>query len=95
MRLAAPAFAHPGAELSVQLTGALLNLVGFIAAQTGHLNPQTPSYLVLNLVGSSILTYDALHGQDWGFFVLEFVWALVSAFGLVQILRGRTPAAAH
>ena len=50
---------------------------------------------MLNLVGSSILTYDALHGQEWGFFVLELVWALVSAFALVQLARGRTAAAAH
>jgi hypothetical protein len=79
----------------IQLAGALLILAGFIAAQTGHLNPRTPGYLALNLVGSAILTYDALHGQEWGFFVLEFVWALVSAFGLVQLARGRTAAVAH
>ena len=79
----------------LQLAGALLILAGFIAAQTGHVDPKAPSYLVANLIGSAILTYDALHGQEWGFFVLELVWALVSALGLVQLARGRTPAAAH
>jgi hypothetical protein len=79
----------------LQLAGALLILAGFIAAQTGHLDPKTPSYLAMNLVGSVILTYDALHGQEWGFFVLELVWALVSAYGLAQVLRGRTLTAAH
>lgn len=73
----------------LQLAGALMILAGFIAAQTGHVNPQAPSYLVLNLVGSSILTYDALHGREWGFFVLELAWAIVSAIGLVQLARGR------
>jgi hypothetical protein len=73
----------------IQLAGALLILAAFTAAQFGHLDPRTRSYLALNLAGSAILTYDALHGQEWGFFVLEIVWALVSAFGLAQLLRGR------
>ena len=79
----------------LQLTGALLILAGFVAAQAGRVDPRAPSYLVANLFGSAILTYDALHGQEWGFFVLELVWAIVSAWGLVQLARGRTPAAAH
>jgi hypothetical protein len=79
----------------IQVGGALFILAAFTAAQAGRLNPHTRSYLALNLVGSSILTYDALHGQEWGFFVLEFVWAIVSAWGLFQLARGRTPAAAH
>ncbi len=79
----------------LQLAGALLILAAFTSAQFGYVNPQTRSYLGLNLVGSAILAYDALHGEEWGFLVLEFVWAIVSAWGLVQVLRGRTPAAAH
>lgn len=75
----------------LQLAGAILILAGFIAAQTGRVDPQARGYLAVNLVGSSILAYDALHGQEWGFFALELVWALVSAWGLV----GRTAVAAH
>jgi hypothetical protein len=75
----------------IQIGGALLILAAFTAAQSGRMNPHSRRYLALNLAGSSILAYDALHGQEWGFFVLEFVWALVSAWGL---LRGRV-AAAH
>jgi hypothetical protein len=79
----------------IQLAGAVLILVAFMAAQFGYLNPHTRSYLALNLAGSAILTYDALHGREWGFFLLEVVWAVVSAWGLFQLARGRTPAAAH
>jgi hypothetical protein len=68
----------------VQVLGALLILAAFTAAQFGHVDPQSRSYLVLNLVGSTVLTYDALHGREWGFFILEFVWALVSAWGLLR-----------
>jgi hypothetical protein len=79
----------------IQIAGALLILAAFTAAQAGRVNPHSRAYLVLNLTGSSVLTYDALHGEEWGFFILEFAWALVSAWGLLQRTRGRTPAAAH
>jgi hypothetical protein len=68
----------------IQVGGALLILAAFIAAQSGYLNPHARSYLALNLAGSTTLTYDALHGQEWGFFILELVWAIVSAWGLVR-----------
>lgn len=68
----------------IQIAGALLILAAFIAAQLGRVDPRSRGYLVLNLAGSSVLTYDALHGEEWGFFILESVWALVSAWGLVR-----------
>ena len=79
----------------LQLAGALLILAAFMSAQFGYVDPRARRYLVLNLAGSAILAYDALHGAEWGFFVLELVWAIVSAWGLGQVLRGRAPATAH
>jgi uncharacterized protein YqgC (DUF456 family) len=79
----------------LQLAGALLILAAFTSAQVGYVDPRTPSYLALNLTGSAILAYDALHGAECGFFVLELVWAIVSAWGLARVLRGRAPAPAH
>ncbi len=78
-----------------QIGGAVLILVAFMAAQRGSMSPHSIVYLALNLVGSLILTGVALHGEDWGFLLLEVVWAVVSAWGLLQVLRGRTPTAAH
>jgi hypothetical protein len=78
----------------IQAGGALLILAAFIAAQPGHLDPHSRAYLVLNLAGSSVLTYDAVHGRQWGFFILELVWAIVSAWSLFQALRRRTPVVA-
>lgn len=79
----------------VQVAGAVMILAAFIAAQRGALSPHSIVYLVLNLAGSSILTVLALIGSDWGFFLLEAVWALVSLWSLSQVLRGQTPAASH
>jgi len=76
----------------VQIVGSLLVLAGFAAAQRGMLDPRSRIYLLLNLIGSGILAVEALLGRQWGFLLLEGVWAIVSAFGLLSVLRtaGRT-----
>ncbi|HWI22244.1 MAG TPA: hypothetical protein VNT22_06475 [Baekduia sp.] len=75
----------------IQIVGALLILAGFGAAQADRLSPHSVPYLVLNLVGSAILAVIAWNSRDWGFLLLEGVWAFVSAFGLVATLRGHEP----
>ena len=74
----------------VQVGGALLILAAFILAQVGRLETGSVTYLVLNLAGSSILAVDAALGAEWGFLLLEGVWAIVSAVSLVRALR-RSP----
>jgi hypothetical protein len=78
-----------------QVAGAILILAAFAAAQRGSMSQHSRIYLWLNLAGSAILTVVALSHSDWGFFLLESVWAVVSAWGLVQLGRGRAPRAAH
>jgi hypothetical protein len=73
----------------VQIIGSLLVLAGFALAQWGVLDLKSVKYLVLNTVGSGILAVDAVFEQQWGFLMLEGVWAIVSAIGLVGVLRRR------
>jgi len=76
----------------VQVAGALLILAAFAAAQFGKLDVESRVYLWLNLVGSLILAALALHEEQWGFLLLEGVWAIVSAYSLVRGPRGTAPA---
>jgi hypothetical protein len=77
----------------IQVAGSLLILAGFAAAQAGRLSIASPRYLVLNFAGSAILAVLALIDQQWGFLLLEGVWAIVSLYGLVELARGRPPTA--
>jgi hypothetical protein len=72
----------------IQIIGALLILVAFAAAQFGAMDQHSRAYLVLNFVGSVILAVLAWHERQWGFLMLESVWAVVSLWGLRSALRG-------
>jgi hypothetical protein len=71
----------------VQVVGALLILAAFAALQFDRMRPDSRLYLALNLVGSAILAVLALRASQWGFVLLEGVWAIVSAWGLAVALR--------
>jgi hypothetical protein len=66
----------------VQVIGAVLILVAYAAAQTGRWSTDNLKYLWLNLVGSVILAGLAATSQNWGFLLLEGVWAIVTARSL-------------
>lgn len=76
----------------LQVVGALLILAAFTAAQADRMSQHSVTYLTLNVVGSVILAGLALDTENWGFLLLEGVWTIVSAYGLVQALIGSGPA---
>ena len=74
-----------------QIFGALCILAAFIAAQLGWLRTTSGWYLILNFVGSVILAVLAWIDLQWGFLLLEGVWAIVSLWGLVARMRRELP----
>jgi hypothetical protein len=75
----------------VQVVGALLILIAFAAAQFGAMDSHSRAYLVLNFFGSLILAVLAWRERQWGFLLLESVWALVSGWGLRSTLHSARP----
>jgi len=71
-----------------QVGGAALILIAFVSAQRHLMDVTSWSYLALNAVGSVVLGIDALVDRQWGFFLLESVWALFSFLGILRKLRG-------
>ena len=78
---------------AVQIVGALAILAAFVAAQLRVFDVRSWAYLWLNFAGALVLTAVAWHESLWGFLLLEGVWTLVSAWGLVARFRTPEPAA--
>jgi len=72
---------------AVSLLGAFLILLPFTLTQLNRLAVRSIPYQVMNLVGSGLLEVVALVNQQYGFILLEAVWAAVSVWGLVKVLR--------
>ena len=71
-------------QIIIQLAGALIILTAFVLAQTRVLRVEQRLYLWLNTVGAAILAVNAYFEHQWGFLLLEGVWALVAAWGLAR-----------
>jgi hypothetical protein len=74
-----------------QVVGALLILAAYALAQFDLLNQRSYWYIGLNLVGATALAILAWYEEQWGFLLLEGVWALVSAVALVTRVRRPQP----
>jgi hypothetical protein len=68
------------------VTGAVLVLLGFAGLQTKKLDRDDMSFNLLNLIGSLLLAWVAIHDRRWGFIGLEVIWAGLS---IPPLLRGR------
>jgi hypothetical protein len=79
----------------VQIVGSLLILAAFVAALGGRMEQSSYPYLVANAVGSATLAATAVIGREWGFILLEGVWALVSVWSIARKAAGRSVAGSH
>jgi hypothetical protein len=69
----------------VQVAGALLVLAAYLLLQVGVVTQRSRLYTWFNLIGASVLAVDAFVEEQWGFLLLEGVWALIAAVGLVRL----------
>jgi len=74
---------------TIQIAGAVAILVAYALGQFRVVDVRSYVYLLLNLVGALVLAVIAYVEQLWGFLLLEAVWTVVSAWGLVSRLTGK------
>jgi hypothetical protein len=75
----------------ISIVGALAILLAYAANQFRWTDASNLLYQLANLLGSGILTVVAVIEVQLGFILLEGTWALISLWGIVQILRGKPP----
>ncbi|MBM5799662.1 MAG: hypothetical protein FJ077_02220 [Cyanobacteria bacterium K_DeepCast_35m_m2_023] len=80
----------------VSLLGAVMQLAAYALMQLGRLPSQSYPYQLANVIGSFMMTVVATLNHEYGFILMEAIWFLTSAYGLVKLLRSQpkaTPAA--
>ena len=74
-------------ELLFEIVGAIMILAAFALNQFAGLDRHGLPYLALNLVGAAILAAVAAIHAQWGFLLLQGVWALVALWGVIGLVR--------
>lgn len=70
----------------VSILGALAVLSAYAANQFRWIGPPNLSYALLNFFGAGTLTVVSIIERQWGFLLLEGVWALVSLWAAVKLV---------
>lgn len=74
---------------AIQVSASLLVLIPFALAQFGRIGPASLPYTLMNLAGSTVLAVQAAQSRQWGFLLLEGVWAIVSFIGVLRAIAAR------
>ena len=69
--------------------GVTLLLVAFFLNLVGRINKEGFVYLFLNVIGAGLACTASVLLRYWPFIILEGCWTLVSAVGLLALLRRR------
>ena len=69
---------------TVQILGSLLILAAFVATLAGRLQQSSYAYLTMNAAGSTALAIEAAISVEWGFLLLEGVWAAGSLYSIAR-----------
>lgn len=77
----------------ISVVGACVVLYAFYMQQQGAWQSNEIRYLACNFVGTAVLTVVAWIGSQWGFVLIEAIWAIVSFRGLMRARRARPSAA--
>lgn len=78
----------------VSLLGAVMQLLAYALMQLGRLASASYPYQLANVIGSLLMTIVATLNREYGFILMEAVWCLTSAYGLISLIRRQAADAA-
>lgn len=67
--------------------GVTILLVAFFLNLFKYLDPERPTYITLNILGSGVACYASILLRYVPFIVLEATWGIVSIIGLLKFYR--------
>lgn len=70
--------------LALEFVGAIILLIPFALSLAGRMSTRSAAYLWLNLIGSILLTWVAWVESQWGFVLVQIVWAIIAVCGLLR-----------
>ena len=73
----------------ISFIGALLILSAYTALQLNRLEAETVTFQILNLFGGTFLCITAIVLRQYGFILVEGLWAVLSAIGLWRVVTRR------
>jgi hypothetical protein len=71
----------------IGFAGGLAVLMSFAGAATGRLSTHSAGYHAMNLAGAIAMVAAGLPADAWPSVAVNVTWALISAHGLVCVLR--------
>jgi len=76
------------ADQAISSVGAVLVLGAYILNLVHRLDRDGALYAAMNLAGSGLLAYTAMHSAAIGLVLIEVAWAAVSLLALVRAVAG-------
>ena len=74
----------------ISFIGAVLILAAYMALQLNRLGAETITFQILNLFGGIFLCTTAVAMRQYGFILVEGLWAVLSAVGLWRVVNRRS-----
>lgn len=75
--------------LFLGLVGAIVVLIAYVRVTFRHISVHSRTYYICNLVGVVMIAASMLIGEmNWGSFLLQIFWGLVSVRGLLDLMKG-------
>jgi len=74
----------------ISFIGAVLILSAYMGLQMNRLAAETIAFQTLNLFGGIFLCVTAVELRQYGFILVEGLWAILSAIGLWRVITRRS-----